>query len=63
METVAPDPRIVETARQGKPLHDRSLAAMEGGIEARDLWQPRCMLGDRPYRGQVVRFCAAAQAE
>ena len=39
VESVAPDPSVMQFAGQREALRDRWLVMMEGGVEAGDLWQ------------------------
>ena len=61
MKSVAPNARIGKPARQGESLGEMRLAAMKGGIEARDLRNLRRDAHDRADRGEVVRLMERGQ--
>ena len=56
MKAVAADAVVMEAARQGEPVGELRMGAVEGGIEAGDLGQVRLASGDRADAGEVVRL-------
>ena len=56
MEAVAADAVVVEPARQGEPVGELGMAAVERGIEAGDLRQVGLDRGDRADAGEIVRL-------
>ena len=56
VEAVAADAVVVEPARQGEPVGELGMAAVEGGIEAGDLRQVGLDRGDRADAGEIVRL-------
>ena len=56
VEAVAADAVVVEPARQGVPVGDLGVGAVERGIEARDLGQLGPEPGDRADAGEIVRL-------
>ena len=61
MEAVAPHPGCRQLRGQREHLRQRGIAAVEGGIEARDLWQLRPALQQAPDRCQVMRLVQRRQ--
>ena len=61
VEAVAADAVVVEPARQGEPVGELGMAAVEGGIEAGDLRQLGLDRGDRADAGEIVRLMQRRQ--
>ena len=56
VEAVAADALVVEPARQGEPVGELGMAAVESGIEAGHLRQVGLDRGDRADAGEIVRL-------
>src|SRR6201996_1526478 len=61
MKAVPPNALRGEPPRQSKSLRQLRLAAMESGVETRDLRHLRRSLPDGAYRGKVMRLMKRRQ--